>query len=49
MINVPLLGTAKAGQGGYLLQMKIRQHRIIASADSSGSFTPILQFEKLEI
>ena len=29
--------------------MKIRQHRIIASADSSGSFAPILQFEKLEI
>ena len=27
----------------------LRQHRTIASADISGSFVPILQFEKLEI
>ena len=27
----------------------LRQHRTIASADISGSFAPILQFEKLEI
>ena len=31
------------------LWIDLRQHRIIASADSHGSFAPILQFEKSEI
>ena len=30
-------------------EMKLRQHRTIASADFAGSFAPISQFEKLEI
>ena len=32
-----------------ILGITLRQHRTIASADISGSFAPILQFEKLEI
>ena len=32
-----------------LFRVSLGQHRTIASADSSGSFAPILQFEKLEI
>ena len=35
--------------GTQELYTDIRQHRTIASADISGSFVPILQFEKLEI
>ena len=35
--------------GTQELYTDIRQHRTIASADISGSFAPILQFEKLEI